>query len=600
MASFAENIRLVIWDLDETFWQGTLEEGDVVIPETSGKIVIALANRGIMSSLCSKNDVGVVKARLERDDLWKWFVFPTVAFTSKSNLIGPLIEQMGLRPQTVLFIDDNALNRAEVAERMPGINVASPDIIPALLGHPQLQGKDDSALCRLGQYKILEQRQAVIANSESPDEFLRSCEIVISFHTDTDRQFQRIHELVNRTNQLNFTKERWDENIEIARRNYFDTVNKLHTRHACYIKVRDKFGYYGICGFYEITPPYRAMHFLFSCRVLNMGVEQFIYQKLRFPWVKIEKPCAGKLEKKHLVDWITVVEDAERSDKPVRQPQTEIKLCLRGPCELIQSAHYLRPYYEIFEEFQYPRNGWGIFRSLVRYLILADEIRDLGITGLEQLGLPADFGGFDLDGLPSAFMSGNADLGIFSFSMDSEVSCYRHRSTGLIIPTGTDFFINADMTSASLEEVQAKKPNIDAAHFNAFRREFEFYGRFDLQLLRADLGKLRAKLERVGKPFIVVEPFDDPTRLDREKYRTNLLINEIVREYLAPLSPLARFVRFTECVESAKEEVEVNHFQRGAYVRLAEALRREIEMALGDAAQREPANRPDTTAVEPT
>jgi hypothetical protein len=106
--------------------------------------------------------------------------------------------------------------------------------------------------------------------------------------------------------------------------------------HACYVKVRDKFGYYGICGFYEITMPYRALHFLFSCRVLNMGVEQFIYQRLRFPWIKVEQPCAGRVEKKTLVDWITVVADAEFADEPAKSPQIEAKLCLRGPCELMQ------------------------------------------------------------------------------------------------------------------------------------------------------------------------------------------------------------------------------------------------------------------------
>jgi FkbH-like protein len=586
VVTFSENIRLVIWDLDETLWQGTLEEGDVVVPNSVSDIVITLAKRGIISSLCSKNDINAVKARLEREDLWKWFVFPTFAFTSKSNLIGPQIEQMGLRPQTVLFIDDSSLNRAEVAERVPGITVTSPEIIPALLEHPKFQGKDDSTLSRLGQYKILEQRQSVIANSESPDEFLRNCDITISFHTDIDRQFPRIQELVNRTNQLNFTKERWDEDVGVARKNYFETVGKSHTRHACYVKVRDKFGYYGICGFYEITLPYRAMHFVFSCRVLNMGVEQFIYQRLRFPHVKIEQPCAGRLEKRNSVDWITVVDDAELPDRLAAIPQSDIKICLRGPCEIMQSAHYLRPYFETLEEFQFPKNGWGIYPSLVRYLVLADEIRDHKISRPEELGLPADFGGFDFSTLSSEFISGNADVGIFSFSMDTIVSCYRHRSTGLIIPMGIEWFISADMTKLSLDTVKAKKPHLDAEHFEAFRNQFDYYGPFDVELFRADLVKLGAKLERVGKPFIVVEPFDDLAKLDGEKYRTNLLINQIVRECLSPLAPLVRFIRFSECVESADEQLEENHFQRRVYVRLADVLRQEIALGLDDMAAR--------------
>jgi len=579
METFAENIRLVIWDLDETFWQGTLEEGDVIVPERNIGVVTTLAKRGIISSLCSKNDFDAVRARLERDDLWKWFVFPAIAFAPKSNLIGPMIEQIGLRPETVLFVDDNELNRAEVLDQVPGINVAAPEIIASLLDHPQLRGKDDSSLSRLGQYKILETRQSVIANSASPDEFLRGCDIVISFHTDIERQFERIHELVNRTNQLNFTKQRWDEDAEVARKNYFDVVKKDHTRHACYVKVRDKFGYYGICGFYETVQPGRAIHFAFSCRILNMGVEQFVYQKLRFPWVNVIKPCAGQLQKKNLVDWIRVVDDAELGAAPAKEPLSRARICLRGPCEIIQSVHYLRPYYETIEEFQYPKSGWGIYRSLLRYTILADELAERGITCLEQLGLPADFGGFDFAALPSAFLAGDAEIGIFSFSMESEISLYRHRSTGLLIPLGTDMFNSADMTQLAIDDIararQGKVP-IEAPHFEAFQREFEYYRLFDLDIFRADLVKLKARLQRIARPVIVVEPFDDTARRDCLKYRANRKTNRIVREYLAPFAPLVRFVRFAHCVENMDEEIEVNHFHRRAYIRLAGLLRQTI------------------------
>ena len=27
-----EKIKLIVWDLDDTFWSGTLSEGDVVVP----------------------------------------------------------------------------------------------------------------------------------------------------------------------------------------------------------------------------------------------------------------------------------------------------------------------------------------------------------------------------------------------------------------------------------------------------------------------------------------------------------------------------------------------------------------------------------------
>jgi hypothetical protein len=50
MIGMSEAVRLVIWDLDETFWSGTLTEGGIVYNEATHNIVLELARRGIMVS----------------------------------------------------------------------------------------------------------------------------------------------------------------------------------------------------------------------------------------------------------------------------------------------------------------------------------------------------------------------------------------------------------------------------------------------------------------------------------------------------------------------------------------------------------------------
>jgi predicted enzyme involved in methoxymalonyl-ACP biosynthesis len=156
---FPEPIRLVIWDLDETFWYGTLEEGDVEIPTAHIDIVIELARRGIVSSICSKNDATTVRSRLERDGVWRWFVFPAIEYTRKSGLVASIIEQMELRPEAALLIDDNPFNLGDVVDRVPGVNAVSHEFIPDLLDHPQLLGKSDPGFTHLNGYKMLETRQ---------------------------------------------------------------------------------------------------------------------------------------------------------------------------------------------------------------------------------------------------------------------------------------------------------------------------------------------------------------------------------------------------------------------------------------------------------
>jgi FkbH-like protein len=575
MPTFREAIRLVIWDLDETFWHGTLEEGAVTIPPEHADIVKALAQRGIVSSICSKNNFAAVQARLEKEGLWEWFVFPAIEYAFKSNLVKNIVEQMGLRPETVLLIDDNSFNRAEVADQVPGINVGDETLIAELLGHPQLKGKPDPDLTRLARYRVLQTKQQAIANSDAPAEFLRGCEIKISYHFDIGAEFGRIHELVNRTNQLNFTKLRWNEDIDIARAEYFAEAAKTHNSHAGYIKVRDRYGYYGICGFFENTHPPRFRHLLFSCRVLNMGVEQFVYQQFMFPGINVVEPVVAKLQKAEVVDWITVVADAEIDDIPVIEAKT--RLCLHGPCELVQSAHYLRPYYRIIEEFQYPRDGWSIQRPLLRNLILADELRERGISTLEELGLPGDFPALDIGVLDSAFFTGGADFAVWSFSLEAEVSCYRHRATGLVMPLSLGGFDAQDLTAVPYETVLEKRAAhkrraVKREHFEACHAAFEYFGRFDADQFRADLRKLRDKLLQTGKTLIVVDPFDDLDKIERGKYRSNAVTNRIVHEELEQ-SGVARFIGFADCVSGKEEEIGINHFHRGPYIRLADRIR---------------------------
>ena len=58
-------IKVVIWDLDDTLWRGTLAEGDAVeLFENRAEMVRTLNNRGIVSAICSKNDYQTAMALL--------------------------------------------------------------------------------------------------------------------------------------------------------------------------------------------------------------------------------------------------------------------------------------------------------------------------------------------------------------------------------------------------------------------------------------------------------------------------------------------------------------------------------------------------------
>src|SRR5439155_20413555 len=126
----AETVRLVVWDLDETFWKGTLSEGGITFCGENRDIVIALAERGIVSTVCSKNDFEAVRDVLKTHEVWDYFILPSVNWEPKGPRLQSLIETIQLRPETVMLIDDNPMNRNEALFFVPGIQVADETVIP--------------------------------------------------------------------------------------------------------------------------------------------------------------------------------------------------------------------------------------------------------------------------------------------------------------------------------------------------------------------------------------------------------------------------------------------------------------------------------------
>src|SRR5436305_9573748 len=150
-------VKLVIWDLDDTFWRGTLTEGGIQAVPENCKIVRALSRRGIVNSICSKNDHEQAKAALKEIGIWKHFVFPTLSFSPKGKAVAEVIENAGLRAENVLFIDDNITNLEEVKYFSPGIMTELPEaVLGELLSHEHCAGKPDLEPTRLNQYRLLQ------------------------------------------------------------------------------------------------------------------------------------------------------------------------------------------------------------------------------------------------------------------------------------------------------------------------------------------------------------------------------------------------------------------------------------------------------------
>lgn len=328
-----EKIKLIIWDLDNTFWHGTLSEGAVDIPADHLRLLELLTDIGIINSICSKNDFESTSAFLEKQGLSSYFVFPSINWDSKGPRIKQLISDMQLRPANVLFLDDNHSNIGEAQHYCPNIMTGGPEVISQLLKEAYGAEKKDPNHKRLEQYRLLEKRYHAKKEVSSNEEFLYQSNIRVNIGTDCSAEIDRIHDLIIRSNQLNFTKIRTPS----------DELQKLlsdKTISSAYITVKDNFGDYGIVGFYALKEN-QLIHFVFSCRILGMGIEQYIYNKLGRPTLDIVGETISNLSDPEIPGWVNQNSAQNKSNQMQIKDLSAHTVLVKGPCDLFQIYPYI-------------------------------------------------------------------------------------------------------------------------------------------------------------------------------------------------------------------------------------------------------------------
>ena len=328
-----DRIKLVIWDLDETFWKGTFSEENVEIPEENRRLIQLLTDIGIVNSICSKNDEQQVMDYLKEQGLAEYFVFPSINWLPKGERIKQLIADMQLRPANVLFLDDNLSNLGEASFSCPEMMTGTPELLPQLIADAEGAEKKDPAHKRLKQYRILEDKRQARSEFSSNEEFLYQSNVRVDISTDCQAHIERIHDLILRSNQLNFTK------IRSAEEDLADLFADPEAD-CGYVSVKDNFGDYGIIGFYAVKAN-QLIHFVFSCRTLGMGIEQYVYNKLGRPELTIHGEVISDLSDPEIPGWINQTETDASTQKMEIKNLSAHSVLVKGPCDLFQVYPYI-------------------------------------------------------------------------------------------------------------------------------------------------------------------------------------------------------------------------------------------------------------------
>jgi FkbH-like protein len=227
-------LKGIITDLDETLWAGIL--GEVGVSGVAWdldhhaahhgvfqQMLQSLADSGVLVAVASKNDPMLVHSALERPDmlLRADSIFPVEAhWKPKSESVAQILRAWNVSADSVLFIDDSAMELAEVHNAHVDLKCrqfvgSDPNQIAALIteladlfGKP-LDSAEDSL--RLTSLRAGAERQSEIDGTESLEKVLSGAGGLLKISLVGDRPDPRALELVNKTNQFNLNGGRINE-----------------------------------------------------------------------------------------------------------------------------------------------------------------------------------------------------------------------------------------------------------------------------------------------------------------------------------------------------------------------------------------------------
>jgi FkbH-like protein len=265
-------VKCVVWDLDNTVWDGVLLEGDDVRLRTDVVAVIRKLDRlGILHSVASKNDYADAMQQLRAFEIDDLFLYPQVSWNAKSHSIRQIASSLNIGLEAIAIVDDQAFERAEVALAVPEVICVDVADLAAAVRTPEfrprfvtVESQQRRNLYRCKIARDAEEQQFVGSN----EEFLASLEMVLTIASAGRDDLQRAEELTVRTNQLNSTG-------RIYSYAELDELRSAPNHLLLVASLKDRFGSYGTIGLALVgqdTDTWTLRLLLVSCRVVSRGV----------------------------------------------------------------------------------------------------------------------------------------------------------------------------------------------------------------------------------------------------------------------------------------------------------------------------------------
>lgn len=261
-AQRGQSKKCLVLDLDNTLWGGVIGDDGlegIVIGEGSAlgeahlalqRYAKALKERGIILAVCSKNEAAVAESAfrdhpdmvLRRSDIAAF----VANWEDKAQNLKVIAQQLNIGLDSLVFVDDNPVERARVRESLPMVAVPELASDPALYvnciaesGYFEAVSFTSEDRDRADQYAANVQRDVLRGSSDGVQTFLSDLDMQLEFGKVTPVDLARASQLVNKTNQFNMTTRRYSTE-EVAR--FADSPENL----VLQFRLRDRFGDNGL------------------------------------------------------------------------------------------------------------------------------------------------------------------------------------------------------------------------------------------------------------------------------------------------------------------------------------------------------------------
>lgn len=279
----AAKVKCLVWDLDNTLWNGTLIETEdpdslKLNPQVT-ETIEELDRRGILQSVASKNDFEPAMDILRKLGIADYFLYPQISWRPKSTSMVQIAKSLNIGLDTLALIDDSAFERRQVHSECPQVRTYDAAEISGLTERAEFDVPVTAESRQRREMYRAEAQRNTLMQADHADilEFLRQCNLKLHiFSPATEEEKQRCYELILRTNQLNMSGRKYtaEEFGEVLARSG-------HTNFAFFCE--DDFGAYGIVGFGQYRVDQGVMiftEFAMSCRVAGKFVESALFSDL--------------------------------------------------------------------------------------------------------------------------------------------------------------------------------------------------------------------------------------------------------------------------------------------------------------------------------